>query len=147
MGSVAAVAAGGKHDRKDCAAAANSSGNLTAARRAAAIVLELLRCALWSAFCKDGCIDVISRIRAMLEPTTVTESEIDHRETPAQTAAPARSPRDEFEAIWRIAGLPPCHLSRYADGTYKATYAMRAWDTYATTREWRAVMAAAKPRS
>jgi len=82
----------------------------------------------------------------MLENTTATDHETDHIEAPAGTPTPARSVRDEFETIWRVAGLPPCHLSRYTDGTYKATYAMRAWDRYAATKEWRAVLGAAKPR-
>jgi len=82
----------------------------------------------------------------MLENTTAIEDAVDHIETAVETSAPARSVRDEFETIWRVAGLPTCHLSRYADGTYKASYAMRAWDTYAATRKWRAVLGAAKPR-
>jgi hypothetical protein len=88
----------------------------------------------------------ISWIRAMLEITTATEGETDHIEARGEAVTPARSVRDEFETIWRVAGLPPCHLNRYADGTYKASYAMRAWNTYAITREWRAVLGAAKPR-
>jgi hypothetical protein len=82
----------------------------------------------------------------MLETATATEGETDRIEVPAETPAPGRSARDEFETIWRVAGLPPCHLHRYPDGTYKATYAMRAWETYAATRKWRAVLGAAKPR-
>jgi hypothetical protein len=54
--------------------------------------------------------------------------------------------RDEFEAIWRIAGLPAGDLSRNPDGTYEATNAIHAWETYATTRDWHAVLAAAKLR-
>ncbi|HEX4507837.1 MAG TPA: hypothetical protein VH722_19075 [Alphaproteobacteria bacterium] len=82
----------------------------------------------------------------MLETTAATQGEIDHIEGPAGTSTPARSARDEFETIWRVAGLPPYHLNRYPDGTYKATYATKAWNTYAATREWRAVLGAAKPR-
>jgi len=82
----------------------------------------------------------------MLENTAATEGETDHTEDKGEAVTPARPVRDEFETIWRVAGLPPCHLSRYPDGTYKATYAMRAWERYAATREWRAVLGAAKPR-
>ena len=81
---------------------------------------------------------------AMLE-ITATEGEIDHKAT-IETSAPSQVVRDEFEAIWRIAGLPPADLSRHPDGTYKAAYAMHAWDTYAATRAWRVVLAAAKAR-
>ena len=81
----------------------------------------------------------------MLEITTATESEIDHKAT-IGTATPDHAVRDEFEAIWRIAGLPLSDLSRNPDGTYKAAHAMHAWDMYAATREWRAVLVAAKLR-
>jgi hypothetical protein len=81
----------------------------------------------------------------MLEITAATEGEIDHRAT-IGTSTPDQAVREEFEAIWRIAGLPPSDLSRCPDGTYKAAYAMHAWDTYAATREWRVVLAAAKER-
>ena len=81
----------------------------------------------------------------MLETTAATEGEIDHKAT-TQTPTPDHAVRDAFEAIWRIAGLPLSDLSRHPDGTYKAAYAMHAWDTYAATREWRVVLAAAKER-
>lgn len=82
----------------------------------------------------------------MLDTTAATEGETDHTETTMERMSPDRSVRDEFETIWRIAGLPPCHLSRYPDGTYKAGYAAHAWANYAATREWRAVLRAAKSR-
>ena len=81
----------------------------------------------------------------MLEHTAATEGEIDHKAT-TETSAPNRAVRDEFETIWRIAGLPPGDLTRNPDGTYQAAHALRAWDTYAATREWRAVLVAAKER-
>ena len=81
----------------------------------------------------------------MLDITAATEGEIDHKATPA-TSAPDHAVRDEFEAIWRIAGLPPGDLSRNPDGTYTAAHTMHAWDLYAATREWRAVLVAAKER-
>ena len=81
----------------------------------------------------------------MLETTAATEGEIDHKAT-TQTSPPDHAVRDEFEAIWRIAGLPLGDLCRHPDGTYKAAYAMHAWDMYAATREWRVVLAAAKER-
>jgi hypothetical protein len=81
----------------------------------------------------------------MLEITAATEGETDHR--PAiGTSTLDQAVRDEFEAIWRIAGLPPADLSRHRDGTYKAAHAMHAWDMYAATRDWHAVLAAAKER-
>ena len=80
----------------------------------------------------------------MLE-ITATEGEIDHKAT-IETPTPDQAVRDEFETIWRIAGLPPADLSRGPDGTYKAAYAMHAWDMYAATREWRVVLTAAKER-
>ena len=114
-------------------------------RGVAAIPLELLCHARWSAFCTVGRHrrNPISWTRAVFETTAATG--IDHIEATSETSASARSVRDEFETIWRIAGLPPSHLTRYPDGTYKATYAMRAWEIYAVTREWRAVLGAAKP--
>jgi len=81
----------------------------------------------------------------MLDITAATEGEIDHKAT-IETSTPDQAVRDDFEAIWRIAGLPLSDLSRHPDGTYKAAPAMHAWDTYAATREWRAVLAAAKLR-
>jgi len=79
----------------------------------------------------------------MLETTTAPEGEIGHNTGPS---APDQTVRDAFEAIWRIAGLPPADLSRNPDGTYRASYAMHAWDMYAATRDWRAVLTAAKER-
>jgi len=64
----------------------------------------------------------------MLEITAATEGETDRKAT-TETLAPDHAVRDEFEAIWRIAGLPPGDLSRNPDATYKASYAMRAWET------------------
>jgi hypothetical protein len=81
----------------------------------------------------------------MLETTAATEGEIDHKAT-IKTSAPNHTVRDEFETIWRIAGLPEGDLTRHPDGTYQAAYAMRAWDAYAATKDWRAVLAAVKLR-
>jgi hypothetical protein len=81
----------------------------------------------------------------MLEITAATEGEIDHRAT-IGTSTPDQALREEFEAIWRIAGLPPSDLSRNPDGSYKAAHATHAWDMYAATRDWHAVLVAAKER-
>ena len=75
----------------------------------------------------------------MFEITATTEGEIDHK-TATETPMPNHALRDEFETIWRIAGLPLSDLIRNPDGTYKATHAMHAWGMYAKTREWRAVL-------
>ena len=81
----------------------------------------------------------------MLEITATTKGKIDRKAT-IGTSTPDDAVRDEFEAIWRIAGLSLSDLSRNPDGTYKAAHAMRAWDMYAATRDWHAVLAAAKER-
>lgn len=81
----------------------------------------------------------------MLEIAAATEDETD-RKARTETPTPDQPLRDAFEAIWRIAGLPPGDLSRCADGTYKAAYATRAWDMYAATKDWRAVLRAVKAR-
>lgn len=81
----------------------------------------------------------------MLDITAATEGEIDHKAT-VETSARGHAVRDEFEAIWRIAGLPLDDLNRNPDGTYQAAHAMHAWDLYAAKREWRAVLVAAKAR-
>lgn len=80
----------------------------------------------------------------MLEISTATEGGLDYVESPREASAKDRSVREEFETIWRIAGLPASHLNRYADGSYKAAYATRAWDMYVATRKWQVVLAAAK---
>jgi len=87
----------------------------------------------------------IGRVHAMLEITTTAEGKIDHEAT-IDISAPNDAVRDAFEAIWRIAGLPAGDLSRNPDGTYQAAHATQAWESYAATREWRAVLTAAKER-
>jgi hypothetical protein len=81
----------------------------------------------------------------MLDITAATEGEIDGNATIA-SSKPDRAVRDDFEDIWRIAGLPPNDLGRNPDGTYKAPHATRAWDTYAITRDWHVVLTAARRR-
>ena len=82
----------------------------------------------------------------MLENIAATEGEIHHKTTTGPST-PDHAVRDEFETIWRIAGLPPGDLGRDTDGTYQAAHAKRAWETYAATRDWHAVLSAAKGRA
>lgn len=81
----------------------------------------------------------------MLENTAAPDGEIDHKST-TETRTPDHALRDEFEAIWRIAGLPPGDLTCYPNGTYKAPHALHAWEMYAATRDWHAVLTAVKLR-